>query len=243
MLGFMRWKNHPKAWLKAIVTVVCICSHSAENRAGEPRAMSGTLQPHSLSGVFSTAFLINPATESLQAGLMDPFGLLPPERRGVVVQGELNGVELNGLPLLEVRTVLPEFWIQPASHQHFQKGPSAYSGYGRNLQPRDFAGVPLNERRAYQHDNGGPPPAQLRSGRETPPPAPLRVAEPRVSGEDLALRWQATPGLRYRLLAGATLDGEFELVQEFTVSQEKVFEVLLPRGAEQAFYILQAVQP
>jgi hypothetical protein len=152
-------------------------------------------------------------------------------------------VEVNGSPLLEVQGVLPEYWTQPASHQHFLKGPGAWSGYGRDFQAKDYAGVPLNSRRAYQHDNGLPRTVTFSGGGSGGTPLPLRVAETQAIGDALALRWQASPALRYRLLGGATLDGDFQLVEEFIAPADGLLEILIPRTSEQSFYLLQAVQP
>jgi hypothetical protein len=151
-------------------------------------------------------------------------------------------VEVNGSPLLEVQGVLPEFWAQPASHQHFVKGPGAWSGFGREFQAKDYAGVPLNSNRAYQHDNGLARTATF-GGSSVRTPLPLRVTETRTSGESLALRWQASPALRYRLLGSATLDGDYQLIQEFMAPADGLLEILIPRTAEQSFYLLQAAQP
>ena len=218
-------------------------SSEVKSVASEPLAVSGQVLPNVSRGFFSSAFLLDAVTGEMVAGLVDPVGLLG-KAESAVLQTERTGrEEVNGAPLLEVQGVLPEFWAQPASHQHFLKGRGAWSGYGRDLQAKDFAGVPLNARRAYQHDNGVPRRVTFSGGSSGGAPPPLRVAETRASGDALALRWEASPALRYRLLGSATLDGDFQLVQEFLAPADGMLEILIPRTAEQSFYLLQAVQP
>ena len=210
--------------------------------ASEPLPISGQVLPNSSRGFFSSAFLLDPVTDEMVAGLLDPLGLLGKAETAILQTERTGKVEVSGLPLLEVQGVLPEFWAQPASHQHFLKGPGAWSGFGRDFQAKDFAGVPLNSRRAYHHDNGLPRPV-FSGGSSGRTPLPLRVTETRASGDALALRWQASPALRYRLLGGATLDGDFLLVEEFIAPADGLLEILIPRTSEQSFYLLQAVQP
>ena len=210
----------------------------------EPHSLAGIIDPAGGRGLFSDAFLRDATTGELLAGLLDPAGLLPPAPRSAILHGESTfRVEADGTPLVLVQAVLPEFWAQPASHHHFLKGPSAFSGWGKDFQAKDFAGVPLDSHRAYQHDNGFSTARRLSGESIYTPPPPLRVTTARVSGSDLALGWQAASRLRYRLLAGSSVAGEFTVVQEFTVPADGFFEISLPRSGEQTFYLLQAVQP
>jgi hypothetical protein len=226
-----------------LVAAFLFCGVAAEVRSSEPLAVSGEVVANSSRGFFSSAFLLDAVTGEMVAGLVDPLGLLGKGETAILQAERTGGVEVNGAPLLEVQGVLPEFWSQPASYRHFVKGPGAWSGYGREFQAKDFAGVPLNSRRAYQHDNGFARAAAFSGGSGGGTPLPLRVTETRVSGDALALRWQASPALRYRLLGGATLDGDFELVQEFMAAADGLLEILIPRTSEQSFYLLEAVQP
>lgn len=220
-----------------------VLTGALRSEAAEPRPVAGWIEPNQFSGLFSDAFLKDAVTGHIAAGLLDPRGLLPGQADAAILQAEFTGrVEINGLPLLEVRDVAPEFWAQPSIYHHFVKGPGAWSGFGREYHSKDFAGTPLNSLRAYQHDNGLPT-RTIRGGSLTSAPPPLRVREVRASGQDLALQWEASPFLRYRLLAGATLDGAYQVVEEFTAPAEGLLEIVVPRTAEQAFYILQAVQP
>jgi hypothetical protein len=216
---------------------------AAQVKSSEPLAVSGEVVANSSRGFFSSAFLLDAVTGEMVAGLADPLGLLGKGETAILQTERTGRVEVSGAPLLEVRGVLPEFWSQPASYRHFVKGPGAWSGYGRDFQAKDFAGAPLNSRRAYQHDNGLARAITFSGGSGGGAPAPLRVTESRVSGDALALRWQASPALRYRLLGGATLDGAFQLVEEFMAPADGLLEILIPRTSEQSFYLLEAVQP
>jgi hypothetical protein len=216
---------------------------SVKSLAGEPLPVSGQVLPNASRGFFSSAFLLDPVSREIVAGLIDPMGLLGNAERAILQTERTGKVEVNGSPLIEVQGVLPEFCIQPASHQHFLKGPGSWSGFGRDFQPKDFAGVPLNSNRAYQHDNGFPRAITFSGGISGGEPLPLRVTETRASGDSLALRWQTSPALHYRLLGGATLDGDFQMIQEFIAPADGSLEILIPRTSEQSFYLLQAVQP
>ena len=237
----MRRSGHGR--ISGVLLAAFLFLVAAEVRSSEPLAVSGEVVANSSSGFFSSAFLLDSVTGEMVAGLIDPLGLLGKGETAILQTERTGRVEVNGAPLLEVRGVLPEFWSQPASHQHFAKGPGAWSGYGRDFQGKDFAGVPLNSRRAYQHDNGLARSTAFSGRSSGVAPLPLRVTETRVSGDALALRWQANPALRYRLLGGATLDGDFQLVQEFIAPADGLLEILIPRTSEQSFYLLEAVQP
>lgn len=216
---------------------------SMKSLASEPLPVSGQVLPSASRGFFSSAFLLDPVIREIVAGLIDPMGLLGKAETAILQTERTGKVEVNGSPLIEVQGVLPEFWIQPASHQHFLKGPGSWSGFGRDFPAKDFAGVPLNSNRAYQHDNGFPRAVTFSGGITGGEPLPLRVTEARLSGDSLALRWQTSPALHYRLLGGATLEGDFQMIQEFIAPADGLLEILIPRTSEQSFYLLQAVQP
>lgn len=240
----MRWSGDLRmsAGLLAAFLFSGFCSE-VKSLASEPLPVSGQVLPNVSRGFFSSAFLLDSVTGEMVAGLVDPMGLLG-KAEAAILQTERTGrVEVNGSPLVEVQGVLPEFWAQPASHQHFLKGPGAWSGYGRDWQGKDFAGVPLNGRRAYPHDNGFPRRVTFSGGSSGGAPAPLRVTETRATGDGLTLRWEASPALRYRLLGSARLDGDFQLIQEFVAPADGLLEILIPRTSEQSFYVLEAVQP
>jgi hypothetical protein len=216
---------------------------SVKSLAGDPLPVSGQVLPNISPGFFSSAFLLDAVSGEMVAGLVDPRGLIG-RTETVILQTERTGkIEVNGRPLIEVHGVLPEFWSQPASHLHFLKGSWSWSGFGRDFSAKDFAGAPLNSRRAYQHDNGFPRAVTFSGGISGGAPQPLRVTETLMSGDSLALRWQTSPSLQYRLLGGPALDGDFELVEEFLAPADGQFEILIPRTSEQSFYLLQAVQP
>lgn len=115
-----------------------------------PLAVAGKLG----ASVGGTAILLDPIYGIALATLEDPSSLLPEAPRSMVLQTTTSTLITGKTPVLRVLDVLPEFWAEPAVWGHFLKGPGAASGFGNEILPRDWAGRPATDRRAYPLDAG-----------------------------------------------------------------------------------------
>ena len=211
-------------------------------RSSEPVPVAGTVEKAPANGQFATHFLRAERAGKIIAGLRDPRALLPvllPSK--VILQATQTGRrDVNGFPLLDVDGVLPEAWAQPASRGFFVKGPGAFSGFGRDAQIKDFAGVPFEELRAYETDNGigG---VVGRAGSEAPP---LGVREVGLTRSGIVISWDAVGGIRYQLLTSPTPDGPYRVINEVLPSEDgdQTFTVTLD-GAAAAFFRILASEP
>jgi len=201
-------------FLSVLVAILTICTRS---QGSEPVAVAGTVEKAPLiGGQFATHYLRAERTGAIVAGLRDPRALLPVRLPAkVILQATQTGRrDVSGLQLLDVDGVLPERWAQPASWGFFLKGPGAYSGFGRDAQRKDFAGIPFEELRAYERDNGIEG-AVVRRGSATVPEAPpLKVREVGITRAGVAIHWDAIAGIKYQLLMSLTPEGPYRPVDE-----------------------------
>jgi len=224
-----------------------ILGRSTESQSAEPVAVAGIVE-HAppTGGQFATHFLRSERTSGAVAGLRDPRRLLPallPAR--IILQATHTGrPDVNGLPLLDVEAVLPEHWAQPASWEFFVKGPGAYSGFGRDAHRKDFAGIPFEELRAYELDNG----IEGVVGRRAPTspsdsPPPLRVDAVRLTGAGLVIQWRAVAGIIYQLHASPTPQGPYRMVNEITPVEDGDQTIEVTLGGAGGFYRIIVSEP
>ena len=221
--------------------------NSAESQGAEPVAVAGIVeQAPPTRGQFATHFLRAERTGGVVASLRDPRGLLPgllPAR--VILQATHTGKpDVNGLPLLDVDGVLPEHWAQPASWEFFIKGPGAYSGFGHDSRRKDFAGIPFEELRAYEADNG----VEGVRGRGAPgtpsdSPTPLKVDNVRLTRAGLVIQWHALAGIIYQLHTSPTPGGPYRLVNEITSVEDGDQTIEVAVGGAGAFYRIIVLEP
>ncbi len=237
----------PGGRIPLLSVFLLIFTASGVSQGAEPVAVAGIIERATLTGAqFGTHFLRAERTGGIVASLRDHRALLPaslPAR--VILQATHTGRrDVNGLPLLDVDGVLPERWAQPASWEFFLKGPGAFSGFGRDAYRKDFAGIPFEELRAYERDNGidgivvrGVPTTVSDS------PSPLRVFDVRLTRVGLMIRWSAVAGIKYQLHGSPTPEGPYRLVNEMTPAEDgdQAFEVT-PGGAN-AFYRVIVLEP
>jgi hypothetical protein len=220
---------------------------SPGSQGAEPVAVAGIVEPAPPTrGQFATHFLRAERTGGVVASLRDPRGLLPallPAR--VILQATHTGKpDVNGLPLLYVEGVLPEHWAQPASWDFFIKGPGAYSGFGRDARRKDFAGIPFEELRAYELDNGVE--GIVARGEPATPsdsPPPLKVDNVRLTRAGLVIQWHGVAGIIYQLHASPAPGGPYRLVNEIMPAEDGEQTVEVTLGGAGAFYRIIVPEP
>lgn len=208
-----------------IFGVAAWLSHSL-SIAAEPRALAGRWER-----VGETGWLLrDSASRSATALLQDSFMRLTPSGAAGIIQGNLrqNG---SGLPVVVVEDVSPEFWAQPSVWRHFQRGPSAYSGFGKDAGPNEWAGRPALDRRAYALDPG-------QDGIKVLSPATQGVGliQIRIGPRTVTLSWHARPGRVYVLESTAALGQLFQPVQTISALEDGTLTLQLPRTSDRNFY-------
>ena len=207
-------------------------------------AVTGTVEKAPNAKFFSAYFLRDPMKGSLMAGLRDPQGMLLMANGPVTLQVEkLPFPEVNGMPILKVISVSPQFFAQPSAWTWEQRGPAAFSRFGMDAQPKDFAGTPFSDRRAYATDNG------LESRRfdlpsATETPAPLRLMNLSLGARAITGEFVAQAGLTYEVQFVNTLGEVPETVTILTpgVSGEMLFSAAR-NGSPTGFFLIRAVEP
>jgi hypothetical protein len=161
--------------------------------------------------------------------LDDRFQRLLPSQAGII-QGT-HKENSSGLPVLVVGDVSPEFWAQPSAWKMFQRGPSAYSGFGNDISPREWAGRPASDRRAYALDPG--PKQYVPIPRSTEGVGLIQI---QIAAGSVLLRWQARPGRIYVIESTAALGKSFEPLQTMSSLEEGPVVLQLPRTSAHQFY-------
>jgi hypothetical protein len=192
---------------RCAAVALTITSCSVTLSAAEIVTASGTLEPAPAGQFLSGYFLRDANRGGLVAALRDPRNLLIGSDKHVTLQAETSLVpEVNGLPVLKVLGVTPEFWAEPAVWRHWNQLPGGFSGYPAGPKPKDFAGVPFTTSRAYRTDNGLET-RRLDAPNEFETPTPTRFDASLVDGriKTLITSFQAYAGLTYELQALPTL--------------------------------------
>jgi hypothetical protein len=225
----VRWM--PLEWLCVLAVVGgCTVVHG-----GGPLAVVG--QPAaSYEGV---TLLLDPLECAPVALLRDATNLLPPGRRSLTLHGIQDDSVSAGVPVFRVTDALPEFWAEPAVWQHFRAGPAAYSGMGRELRTKDWAGRPFTDRRAYTLDNGLP--ARRTAGALSPPG--VGVLELSVGGASLSLAWEGVGGRIYSLEYSEDLNLSFRNLRIWIAPADGRLNLELRADAVAGFYRLVELPP
>ena len=146
--------------------------------------------------------------------------------------------------LLDVESVLPEHWVRSSAWSLTAKGPGAYTRIGRDSQPKDFAGIPFEELRAYQWDNGFEAPLdRVASSSPNDTPTPLRVREVQLTRSGLTVHVDSVAGIKYQLLESLSPEGPYRVVDEITPSQDGDQTLQAALSAVRGFYRVLVTQP
>ncbi len=157
---------------------------------------------------------------------------LTPEDRVMTLHVVRDDMRSGGLPVLRVTDVLPEYWAEPAVWQHFRVGPASFSGRGRDLRIKDWAGRPFTNRRGYALDGGLAP---RRTAASVSPAGPGILAL--ASGETaLSLTWSGVAGRVYALEHAADLSGPFVPRRTLIASDDGPVTILLAAEDAAGFY-------
>jgi hypothetical protein len=204
-------------------------------RGGDPLPMVG--QPSaSYEGV---TLLVDPLEHAPVAFLLEATERLPPGRRSLTLLGIQDASVAVGLPRFRVTDALPEFWAEPAVWQSFRAGPAAFSGQGRELRTKDWAGRPFADRRAYALDNG------LSARRTAAPLSPSGVGMLQLSAgrASLLLAWDGAAGRIYALEHTEDLNRSFRNLRTWIAPADGRLHLELPVAAAAGFYRLVELSP
>jgi hypothetical protein len=193
--------------------------------AAEPRAVAGHWE-----GVGTNGWLLrDPLTARPVALLDDPFGSFSPDGAGII-EGLYESHPI-GLDVISANGVSPEFWAQPSVRKRIHQGPSAYSGFGTDAGPREWAGRPDFDRRAYDLDPG------WRDEEFVSAPSPgAGTIGIQIDAGSLTLAWHAQPGRVYTIEFTTSLNEPFQPVQTLGTIGEGDTSVELPMGPTTGFY-------
>jgi hypothetical protein len=166
------------------------------------------------------------------AALRDPRMLLR-ESVWTVLQVQTTDTLAQGLPVLEVVDVLPEYWEQPAVWRSWGKDFGTWAGVGSRHGPENYAGAPLEDRRAYHYDNGLPGPVLYGGPGNTHPPVILRVE---LNAQGLKLTWNVQAGSQYDVLGSANVSSGYVVVGNVTAASSGVVSFTVPTDGSQRFF-------
>ncbi len=151
----------------------------------------------------------------------DPKQIIAGSLPGVIQATEHQAPQ--GLSVVTVHDRLPEFWAQPAVWNSFQRGPSAYAGTERDVEPDDWAGRQASDRRAYAFDQGRRRSESL--ARSVPVFGAVQL-ERHANG--LSLNWPGVPGRLYVLETTDSLSKPFQTMQVYGAVEQGNVSVSLP---------------
>ena len=216
--------NNPCRALALAAALILTPSASA---GSEPRAVAGNWER--VGG--NDWLLRNPLTAQPVALLEDPHGWLLAPGGGGVIDGawEPNPA---GLDVLRVQEASPEFWAQPSVWSLIHRGPATNSGFGMDAGPREWAGRPDFDRRAYDLDPGW----QGEDVLAHPPTPGVGTIKIMVNRGALALHWHALPGRVYVIEFTPTLNRPFQTMQTRGALTEGDMSMELPMDSAHGFY-------
>ena len=204
-------------------------------RGGGPLPIVG-LPSASYEGL---TLLIDPLEHAPVALLLEATDRLPPGRRSLTLHGIQDDSVAVGLPRFRVTDALPEFWAEPAVWQPFRTGPAAFSGLGRELRTKDWAGRPFADRRAYALDNGLP---ARRTAAALSPPG-VGMLELSAGRASLSLAWDGVAGRIYALEHTEDLNRSFRNLRTWIAPADGRLHLELPVAAAAGFYRLVELPP
>ncbi|HMJ92056.1 MAG TPA: hypothetical protein VK530_19700 [Candidatus Acidoferrum sp.] len=144
-----------------------------------------------------------------------------------VLQGAVSE-NPGALAIVRVEDALPEFWADPSVHNRM--GPTVFSGFGKDAGPREWAGRPAFDRRAYALDPGW----ELQSA--LAPPASSGVNIQITISNSVTLHWHALPGRVYGVDFTPSLNQPFQTVRTNGSPTEQNMSVTLPLNTVHGFY-------
>jgi hypothetical protein len=204
-------------------------------RAADPLPVAGRIGP-TASG---TTLWLDAESRAPTALLTDPSGRLPTESRSLVLQTIDASPISPGFRHLEVADAFPEFWAQPAVWEVFLKGPGAFSGLGRELQARDWAGRRTTDRRAYALDPGLERSWTLSA---VAPPG-VGLVTPGLGQGSLRLSWSGLAGRVYRIDRALTLARPFQELQTLIAAEDGSLTLDLAFDGSEGFYRVAEIEP
>jgi hypothetical protein len=183
--------------------------------------------------------LMDPLEHAPVALLLNATDRLPPGGRSLTLHGIQDELVAADLPVFRVTDVLPEFWAEPAVWQHFRAGPAAFSGMGRPLRTKDWAGRPFTDRRAYALDNGLP----ARRTAAALSPSGVGMLEWSAGRGSLLLAWDGVAGRIYGLEYTEDLNRSFRNLRTWIAPADGRLHLELPVAAAAGFYRLVELPP
>ena len=208
--------------------------------AGEPISFSGVLQRQTAGQFLSTAFLRDPNSGALLAGLRDPqnrLGGIGAGGRVTILAETTYSRDVDGSPIYRVLDLLPEYWAQPWGRSTRQ--PSNFTG-SPGARAKDFAGTPATTYRSYAMDNGLERRTPLGLPNAGEMPIPLRMAEAELNLRQFLGRYQAQAGLTYELQRVSELGGAAETVSTVRATASGPLSITAVPQGDMGFFFLRA---
>lgn len=167
------------------------------------------------------------------AALRDPRFLLR-ESEWAILKVETTETFAQNLPVMEVIDVLPEHWEQPPVWNSWGKDFGTWAGIGSRIRPEHYAGAPLEDRRAYQVDNGLTVPTLYSGGSGNPHPPVLLNAQ--LDSKDVRLTWNVMAGSHYDLLGSEHVSSGYAVVSNVTARASGNVSLVVPTSGRQRFF-------
>ncbi len=183
--------------------------------------------------------LLDPVDSTPVALVSDPNSRLIASGSPVVMTTRWGGADISGPLQLRLSEVQPEFWAQPVSWRSFLRGPDEYAGWGVEVRARDWAGVPMTDRRSYRLDPGLKAPPTYQFG-VLPGVGTIRMNH---VGGALQLAWTGFAGRTYQVHYSAELNKPSRLLLTIVATQDGETRITLPASGAQGFFRVANVSP
>ena len=215
---------------QTLLAMLLVCV-SAATAAGEALSVAGFVVRLTTGGT-APYRLQNSRHGDNVAALSDPRLLLR-ESEWAVLQVQTTDAFAEGLPVLEVVDVLPEYWEQPAVWRSWGKDFGTWAGVGSRHGPENYAGAPLEDRRAYHIDNGLPGPVLYGGSGPAHPPVFLSAE---LNAQGLKLTWNVQAGSQYDVLGSSNVSSGYMAVGNVTAASSGTATFTVPTTGGQRFF-------
>lgn len=182
--------------------------------------------------------LLDPLERTPVVLLTNPSAALT-RNNTVVIQSVRTDSDSNSLPRLQLTEVLPGFWAQPATFVHYLKGPTSFAGTGKEASPRDWAGMPATDQRAYRLDPGlGTRPTDA----FTAPPGGGMISM-QTFESSTTLTWAGVAGHVYQVQSTANLSDSFAVLDTVVCPADGQVRIQLNPVGPKSFYRIAEIDP
>jgi hypothetical protein len=169
------------------------------------------------------------------AALKDPRSLLR-ESEWTILKVETTETFAQGLPVMEVIDVLPEYWEQPPVWNSWGKDFGTWAGVGSRIRPEDYARAPLEDRRAHHVDNGLAAPMFYSGGGGGGGTHPPVILHAQLASQALTIRWNVVAGWHYDVLGSSNVASGYAVVGNVTAGASGTASLNFSTSGTQRFF-------